>query len=87
MNLVQWRTSDFWRQSHIEISEREKVDLSWIRIRSRVTEHIDCCKVVQSVSKGDPALSGALDVGCRGLMNLYPEVFGMYFLLKKQKEQ
>lgn len=45
---------------------------------SRVTEEIDCCmKVVQPVSKGDHALPGALDVGCRGLMNLYPIVFGM----------
>lgn len=51
----------------------------------RKTEQIDCCKVVQPVSKGDHALPGALDVGCRGLMNLYLSVFGMYFLLKKTK--
>lgn len=49
-----------------------------------VTEQIDCCKVVQSVSKGGDALPGALDVGSRGLMNLHPIVFGMYFLLKNK---
>lgn len=49
-----------------------------------VTEQIDCCKVVQPVSKGGDALPGALDVGSRGLMNLHPIVFGMYFLLKNK---
>ena len=81
---VPGRTSKFWRQSHIAISVLEKVDLSWIRIRSRVTEQTDCCKVVQPVSKGDHAHPGALDVnvGCRGLMNLYQAVWNVLCIEK-----